>query len=475
MKFLATLLTVVTFSLTAHAQTPLALDPTGSEVLQGLLRFHGFAPITIEESKVIGGRGVTVIVIDPPGQLERELQRMAQQTPYRGGSVLVAADQAMELGNYAHPNRSEIRILGNRILSPYPGSNHERIAECPYLEPHKLVVPNQDPVEFLLSGLNRVATNNPSTIQVDPEDSDFFWRTVADLPTGTLGQPQNLALRTSQRKVIAANVSGGGVAGRRLMFMADPGILSNQMLVAEGTDNLAFANNLVLWLKGMNTEPRCVFVKAGKVITNFDTVSFQASPALPNLPTPPMPDLLNPRMQARMTDFGNEMLAKIQDEDRFNTGITKKRSTSDVIKSIAVIVAGILTFFLLRHLLQSKHQPETTQQPKEARHLTNSGDAGSLARKKQELLEQGDYSPLVREYLQHWFERLGASGSQSLPKVEFPAGHQPKVQGWLQTLWDVAYTTDPRPLPLSRWKQLEPMIQNLQSSHADQAWRFVRS
>src|SRR5205814_5761486 len=87
---------------------------------------------------------------------------------------------------------------------------------------------------------------------------------------------------------------------------------------APRTDNLAFANAVVQWLRGPVDRPRtrCLFVDGGRVVTKFDEVHYV--PATPPPPTIPIPDLTSPENQQRMTDAANAFIAEQEDKDVFN-------------------------------------------------------------------------------------------------------------------------------------------------------------
>ena len=80
--------------------------------------------------------------------------------------------------------------------------------------------------------------------------------------------------------------------------------------------------------------------------------------------------------------------------------------------------------WLSRRIWTIRHQPDLVPIPKDTGRMASSGKPGSIARRREELLQTGNYTPIVREYLQDLFQAQGfdahgiaSSWSDSAPWV----------------------------------------------------------
>jgi hypothetical protein len=470
-----------------HAQAPgQNLDVAGSEVFQGLLNFHGVTPVSLQEAKRADASQLIVVIVDVPRGVEDNIATLSRRVIEQGGSVLIAVDQPLLLKPYLPKNSAELRIHGGRVIGTDSSECFQEFNDFPYLKPNGInaftLALNQppDPAALLAVGLTKIATNSPSVISGDIGNSSMPWLTLAELPPSVrFVGGATLSLRSERRAAITSSNSSGRKPGYRALIVSDPGVLSNQMLVAEGTENLVFANNVALWLATDGTRKQCLFVRGGTVVEKFDSVQFQAAPTpqIPPIPPVPLPNPLDPSFQAKMVDVVNESTAKIQDRNAFNNLILGDGSQyryRKVLTTMAIFAAVGFLFWFVRRMLSAKHIPEATTVPKDTGRVASSGAPGSLARKKEELLERGDYTLLVREYLQHWFADRGVVDTAKLPEVDVrEKSEKKKTLKNLQALWAVAYD-EPRPVVLfSHWKQLEPRLQSLTDGFAAETWKFV--
>jgi hypothetical protein len=105
--------------------------------------------------------------------------------------------------------------------------------------------------------------------------------------------------------------------------------------------------------------------------------------------------------------------------------------------------------------------------------------AGSLTRRREEILQSGNYTELVREYLQEMFVNHGLDPamrndpSQTLPKVTVTGREAKTIRSSLCILWEVAFDPQTKPISYSRWKELEPMLDAVQRAAEDGRWHFT--
>ena len=479
---------VVTGGAAASAQPPALLPGRGVEVFAGLLNFHGLKPATVGDfaRAAPAGRVLVVVGVVPPRN--PQFDALARDTLAGGGSVLWAVDRGLDLGAVLN-DRTRVTVSDSAAAVP-PGSEclNGRL-DSPFVTPRPpsdavrllgaagLPLP-PDPAAGLLDGLKRVATQSPGVITLSPGGA-YLWRPLADLPPGTtaLGAPA----RARREAVAVAASSGPAARPHRALVVSNSRALSNQLLAAEGTDNLAFANNLVVWLAAGGSRTACLLVANGSAVPRFDHVTFGETPPVPPVPpAPPLPDFLDPAVQSKLTALANETLGKLENDNAFNRLLTgdldKPNRLRDVLKSLAVALGAVAVALVTRRLLGAKHAADHTPV---ARDPARPGTADGAAKQREEVLHRGDYLPLVAEYLRGWFAGCGAAAEGALPEIAVRRGVPDKpLRDALRILWGVA-TDAPagraarRGAPYSRWKQLEPLIHAVQAAHGAGDWRFA--
>jgi hypothetical protein len=241
--------------------------------------------------------------------------------------------------------------------------------------------------------------------------------------------------------------------------------------------NFEFARRVVQWLRGPNERSLCLFIEAGVQQTQFDAVKYARyqTPRLPPMSVPPLPSPFDPKLQRGLNDFADRQLAELEDRDIPNRALGgDRRRFRETIQALAVAGAVLALTYLLRRIWRARHEPDLAPPPGE----TSLVPPGSLARRREELLQLGDYTALVRDYLRELFAVRG------LPPQPTPAPRKPppvSVRGpdakllryHLRILWDVAQGRDDRAIDYSRWKELEPMIDALRRAADENRWRFV--
>ncbi|OWK47008.1 hypothetical protein [Fimbriiglobus ruber] len=464
-------------------------------MLQGLLDFHKLQPVRADELNELNARETVLVVVGKP---PRDFAKKSQQILGAGGAVLIVTQNAVRLDGY-FPEPTSLEVTGERVFCPSP----ERVygnkwcpfaspADREFLSPLSLLTGGQTAISdrALFAGLGRVATNVPSAARLHSR-SQYANRELAKFPIHSATDEGRLG----EDRVLAISGSGPDNHPFRFLLVADPGVFSNQMLAAlggderggRGTDNLAFANNVVLWLRGTGTpvnRTRCVFVENGHLIEDFGSVRFSPAPPIPPiippLPPPKLPDPLDPRFQQKLASMTDRFLADREDANAFNHAVVggpgNDRAYRSVFRNLAIAAVVVGAVVLLNRYRRARHSPDVAPVPRQPGRTSDA--PGSMAHRREELLQLGNYGPFVREYLQTLFTSRGlieAAGvvPRKLPPVEVTGGHAGTVRGYLRILWDVAYGPKPGSIPYSRWKELEPMIEAVQTAADAGQWRFA--
>ena len=110
--------------------------------------------------------------------------------------------------------------------------------------------------------------------------------------------------------------------------------------------------------------------------------------------------------------------------------------------------------------------------------VAGSAAPGSVARRREEVLQTGNYAEYVREYLRDLFAERGfpvppGPAASELPAVTATGPDAKAVKANLRILWGVACGADQKPIPYSRWKELEPMIDVVRRAADEGRWQFA--
>ncbi len=477
-----------TAPLAAQRPVPSRLRGGGIEVFAGLLHFHGLEPATAAEFARVPPAERVLLFADGLDSLNPQYNGLARDTLAGGGSVLWAVDRNLDLGQVLG-DRTRLTISDDVAVPPDgtlclngdinypllirrpPGAAEQALIDA------RLKLP--DAASLLLTGLTRVAAENPGLITDGPAGGGYSWAVAAELAPGTAprGGPRR---RTA---AVMAATGGAGAKTHRGLVVASSRVFDNQLLAAVGADNLAFANNVVVWLSAGGTRKACLLVHNGKPVERFDAVSFEVPPPKP--PIPPLPDFLDPAVQAKLTQLANEALGKLEASNAFNrlaTGDAQGEPTrlSKFLKKVGVALTALALALALRRLLTSKHAPDHTPVPRDP---ARPAGPDAAARQREEALHGGDYGAFVGEYLRDWFAACGASAQAELPEIRVRPGVPDKpLRADLHTLWGVAFAAPAtgraaragrHAVPYSRWKRLEPSIHAAQAAHEAGDWRFA--
>lgn len=503
MTLVGTLVTLSLASAQPNEQPPkFTLPNQGTELIRGLLHFHKVTPLSFQALPSEDPQDVIVIVhglprlSDPRAKPAWEATRSVLRG---GGAVLILAEEQADLAKY-FPHPTGLVVTGERVYDPNPESNYRKIAECPIVVAQKpseldmLLMKLNQPVDasWTLFAGQRVATNLPGALRVT-QSSKYCRNVLARFPKGcTIDHEDGPSLAADRLFAVAGTGDGSDIPFRSLII-ADPSILSNQMMVAGGeaggdpaASNLAFANTLVPWLQGPSKRSKCLFVEAGREQLKFDDVLYEnleIPPIPPDLPIPPLPSPFDPGLQQKLTDGANKAIADLEDRDVINRALVGSpgddRRFSNTMRVLAVI-AAVVTFVLLFRLTRSRrHEPNLSAVPKDTGRIVGSGAAGSVARRKEEILQAGNYAPIVREYLHDLFVDRGwdpaSPVSKTPPTITFKGSEDRAIREKVRILWGVVFEPADRAITYTRWKELEPMIDVVQQAAAEDRWRFAPS
>ena len=493
-RILVGFLVLFTLTPSGFAQDPAppqSVSATGTELFRGLLNYHGVKPLSQADYQGENRADVILILMGRPSRQGFE-PGYCNSTLFKGGSVLIATEDSVDLSfpGYLPRNFTPLQITGQRVCSPRPDRCFNANTWCPFVVPQPENITDQmirkeervplDPARNLLDGLTRIATNVPSVIRVGPPTSEVE---IGSFPRGCRLEGVTGRLLPEQSKLVVAS-TGPDTKPHRLLVIADTGVFSNQMMAGTAdspTDNLAFANAVTLWLKANDTRKKCLFIENGVVVTNFDTVKFD-NVTVPPITPPNIPDFdpLSPKFQESFTKVMNDTVGKLQDRDTFNRAILGNFPYDRWLRNAAFGLGVLFLVWLSRRIWTIRHQPDLVPIPKDTGRMVSSGKPGSIARRREELLQTGNYTPIVREYLQEMFRVQGYDPAaiappEKLPPVTITGLDAKTLTAQLRKLWEVAYGAKARPIIYSRWKELEPMIQAVQQAARDGRWRFDSS
>ena len=471
----------------AQQPAPVRLSGDGVEVFAGLLHFHGLTPATPAEFDQSPPAERVLLHVGTDRTANAQRRRLTRETLAGGGSVLWAGDADPDLAGVLQDG-TRLAVSGTQATAADPARCLGGDFRYPFLVPRPLDpaatallvggVALPDPAALLLSGLPHVATFLPSVLANVPTGGKYAWRELASLPPGTAatGRP------AARRPLVAVTSSGTGAKTHRALVVANANLFANQLLAAEGADNLAFANNVVVWLSDGGRRKSCLLVHNGTPVPRFDTVTFQQLPPTPPIPPIPIPDFLNPDTQAKLANLANETIGKLEANNAFNRLITGDPEAEPdrlpkVLKWVAVALVAFALVLVARRFLGARHAADHTPVPRDP---ARTGPPDTAARQREELLQRGEYRGLVADYLRGWFAECGAAAGPDVPEISVRPGTPDKpVRAALRILWGVAFDAPPaataarHAVPYARWKQLEPLIHAAQAGHEAGDWRFA--
>ncbi len=461
----------------------------GSEAFRGLLRYFKVEPVRPEQLKPEDYPNLIVIVLGRP-EIQSDVTPYTQQTLRAGGAVLIAVEHPIQLSNF-FPEPPGLVVSGAFVVDK-PKEAYAELVECPYVVPHEPVGFDKalaflNPLDSewsLFTGIDELATNMPGTILVSQESKYVRSQLAGYSPSARLTFRGRLTAQSVSRdQLFAVGGSGGKKDPFKSLVLADPSVFSNQMMIPPmgrpSNDNFLFAVRLLQWLRGPGGRTKCLFIENGIPIDNFDVVRYDALQGMPPLPVPSPLDLLKPEFQQKLTDAFNRKIADIQDNDSINRKLAgTDRRYRESLWFLASVAATVLLLLLLRRGWRARHDPDVPPIPSDTGHVVGAAQPGSLARRREEILQSGDYTEVVREYLQELFASNGLNDpgskpSSQLPTVRITGRGNTTLREYLHILWGVAYGSSTAQVTYSRWKELEPMIEFVRRAAEDGRWRFA--
>ncbi len=457
------------------------------ELFRGLLHFYGVEPVSVDDLVAMRDRDFARVIVVVLGGSDRRgaggFDRYTKRAILNGGAVLIATDREANLTGYfpRSPNGAAVAVTGDEVVPALERDCYAGRAAFPLL---LMTTPDDggdDPLVGLFAGRPRIAANRPSAIARDGFHA-YLPREVAFTPR---------AFNNPRGSLVAV----GGVGDRRnpyrALALADPDVLSNQMLYSSGlpdesgrgTDNWVFANDLVKnFLRDPNGRDKCLFVENGQVIDTFNDVELKSVQQMPPIPPIPLPNPLDRRVQAKMAELIDDGVATLEDRtiaDNLLTGppnAPSPRRYQTTLMVMATAAGVVLVALMARRLLAARQRKNYVPAPSDPLFLGDDTALGSFGQRRAELLRGTDFRGPVAHRIRSLFAARGLPAGYAgrrLPSVEYRGrGDRERLGGDLRDLWDVA-RDEGVPLPYSEWKDLEPVLAEVHAAAAADRWRFA--
>lgn len=461
------------------------VDPTGTEVFRGLLDAAGVKPADDRAlNREPSARGLILVVIglpkEPTGAVA--LAESSRKVLAGGGAVLIATEDAASLADF-FPDATPLSAVGERAYAKsdatcFAGKRWSPFAVAPEAGLADRVLSQE--CDGWFRQWPRVVTNRPSGLHLGRGGRSKFVHPIGYLPPATINGPDGQNWPTD--RAVAYAGAGPASSPHRCCVVADTGVFLNQSMWAPdprdrtrlGTDNFAFANQLVEWLRGEEKRATCVFVENGNVVPSFTDLRFRPAGSAPE-PPPITQDMLI-AMEQKLVDAANSKLAEAQTRDRFNrflTGTPPADRFPQLLRGLAVFGSLALVGWLVRRAWKNRHAPDVPAGPKPA---AGAATGGPLAERGAELARSADLSGPVREFVRLVFAGQGLPPGpppRKMPRVEVTGPGAPRLRDDLRALWEVAFPARPVPLNFARWKELEPVLDAVRKAAAAGRWRFA--
>ena len=493
------------FAAAAAGQEPAELPPIGpfpadgTELFRGLFVVEGVYPVkSVADAEAIDPRGL-ILVLNGKPLADHRLAVLADRLYQAGGAVLILAEEAANLSRFAPAaNLEDLAVTGKKVYCTDPSRCLDGNGWLPYPEPYigKGGITQE---AALVDGLTRIATNVPSNLRLrrrfgvgpaevrglaiypertcragGPTGPDLERRLLSDQGGGPgSGPPSGVS---EDDRLFAAAASGPRESNGKFLVVADPSVFVNEMLTlgaAGGVDNLTFALRVVRWLKTTDggVRGRCLFVDNGAVLGSFAEAGFSPRPIPPPPPVPVL-DPLSPKFQAALADAGDRAAARVADTGWFNkllgAGGDDKRFAGTLRATIGLLAAGGLWLVAVR-ARAARHAADT---PPPASGSGTATAVGSLAKRQADLLKAGDVAGPVREVVAGLFMTQGMTAG-SVPRIEATGPDADGLARRVRAVWDMVLGPAAVPITPGRWKELEPMLDEVYRAADAGRWRVV--
>lgn len=426
-------------SSTAHAQK----DPeqaqflsTGFEFFQAILQLHDVNPITEKEFESIPKSNVIVIVW---GAANENTLAKVHATLGSKGAALIAANEPM----WFQTRTGSMLSISRGFLAT--DAFLQEPLEGAFKQFGQSLMNNSRPVHWLV-------TSPSGGVLEGPNINDRFETTIAryDFKQHKLAYAQDDAFY-------------------RFVLLGDQYVLANgPLLQREKRDNLAFAVNLVRFLKD-EKRTHCLFYDRGQLVDHFDPLTPRPMPAMP---LPPWREL-----QRLLTDGADRMVDRAENQDAFNRTILGDTESQDsrfqkILQGLAVALAACTGMYLLRKVWNARPNPGP------AANVTYSvlPQADTLVgQRSEELLRRDNFDELARTAARELFIVAGSPmpADAELPPIEFPRGRSASLGRDIEELWRMVFGPVRQSITLKQWQEVERQVNDVHRAWTNGTWRFA--
>lgn len=408
---------------------------------------------------------------------------LAERVLGGGGAVLIVHDSPTDI---TLARNHSTQIDGRRVAVTRPELAYQGRVFDPLLVPE----PGDDPVDNLFAGLNRVATEHPSFLNLMRFGVDNR-RILARFPAGgSVFQTSGAVFDTNRFPFAVADAPQrrGGRVEYRLIVMADHAVFKNSLMAPAATDgqtdNILLAQRTIEYLQGPDkARKRCAFYEDGQLVEDFDTVRMmlQQQDPMPNLPNPLALLLAN---QPAITDLGDKLLDEVQTRDLHNTILLgspdnpggQARRLMAIATAFLVMGSVWAAVFLLRRVWKSRQPTDNPPPPYAGGSVTADRSGGVFDRRRRELVRRNNLYEPVRDALHALFVAAGVHGGPGMkpPPIECTneVRKPAKLRAAIHDLWRLAYGK-PAVVSVRRSEELTPVIERLHREHAEGTWWFA--
>ena len=463
----AALLLVATFACPAAAQhfqhpAPDNLDFAGSDIFRTLLGHRGLKPVSINDAEK--DPQATVVVIYGRGPADENdrirLAKLARLCIARGGAVLIATHQKMDLTPYLPAGKGQIGIDGRSVSDRGEGTHFRTrdgvsFFDVPFIRfVHGSQIPDRDLRGSML--LTKVASQKPSFIT--PEKGVSSLIKIAGFSLTARSELNQPADQLSFMSVIP----GPGIA----VIIADSEMLSNQFLAALPGDptalnNAVFAVDLSSYLVRGPDHSRhrtqCVFWEYDRQQMDFDRVSL--APELPEIrPSWPM-------IEQAIAENVDRKLNELQEQDFPNRGLLNAIPFDTIMQRLGVFAAIATAIWLLRRVRSARSDREIPPENQAKIRPTTTAAA---------LLQSKNLWSAAREKLRRQFADWQVPEQHHEPSVAVEGSwfYRNRMEKSVRTLWAIAFADSPVRVSKLRWAELDREIAGIDAALRTGQLRF---
>jgi hypothetical protein len=496
----AALAVAMLFAAAAAGQDPPAPAPVGpfpadgTELFRGLFVVEGIGAVgSAEAAEVADPRGL-ILVLNGRPMADLRFVDLAVRMVQTGGAVVVLAEEAADLSRFVPSTDTRLSVTGRKAYCGDPARCLDGNGWMPFPDPY-IGKGGFGAEAALIDGLTRIATNVPSHLVVRRRlgPGDIRGLAIFPDPATRSGGPGGFPL--ARRSFEAAGGGGGMVdddrlfavaasgpreSNGKLLVLSDPSIFVNEMMARGATgavDNLTFAVRVVRWLKTTDhgVRGRCLFVDHGAVLGSFAEAGFSPRPAPAPAPVPVL-DPLSPKFQSALADAGDKAVERLENNGWFDKVLTggagDDRRFAGVLRALAGLAAAAGAWWVVTRVRAARLGDDTPAPPRGSGTTTA---VGSLAQRQADLLKSGDVAGPVREVVAGLFAAQGLTGPASgpAPAIETSGPDADGLARRVRELWDRVLGPAGTPVTAARWKELEPMLDEVYRAADAGRWRVA--